>query len=74
MSYEQPAKGEVYLPYGQMMFGTFMATVLVKTSGDPFGPAAALRKAVWSVDPDQPVTRVETMDDVIAASIWRPRF
>ena len=36
--------------------------------------AAALRKAVWAVDPNQPVVKVETMDDVMANSIWRPRF
>jgi ABC-type antimicrobial peptide transport system permease subunit len=26
------------------------------------------------VDPDQPIVKVETMNDVIADSIWRPRF
>src|ERR1700751_4870890 len=29
---------------------------------------------VWAVDPNQPIMKVETMDDVIAESIWRPRF
>jgi putative ABC transport system permease protein len=29
---------------------------------------------VWAVDPDQPIVKVETMNDVIADSIWRPRF
>jgi putative ABC transport system permease protein len=74
MSYEQPAKGEIYLPYQQVMFGVFMSTIVIRTAGDPLSLAAALRKEVWAVDPNQPIVKVETMDDVIADSIWRPRF
>ncbi len=74
MSYEQPAKGEIYCPYQQVMFGVFMSTIVVRTSGEPLSVAAALRKEVWAVDPNQPIVKVETMDDVIADSIWRPRF
>jgi len=46
----------------------------VRTSGDPLDLAGALRKEVWAVDPDQPVLKVETMEDVVSDSIWRPRF
>src|SRR5260370_24815957 len=56
------------------MFGVFMATVGVRTAGGPLSLAAALSKDVWAVDPNQPIVKVETMDDVIADSIWRPRF
>jgi predicted permease len=74
MSYELPAKAEVYIPYQQYIFATFMSTIVVRTEGEPTALAAALRKQVWAVDPNQPVVKVETMDDVIANSIWRPRF
>ncbi len=74
MSYESPARAEVYIPYQQYIFATFMSTVVVRTEGEPTALAAALRKQVWAVDPTQPVVRVETMDEVIAHSIWRPRF
>ena len=74
MSYELPAKAEVYIPYQQFIFATFMSTIVVRTEGEPTALAAALRKQVWAVDPNQPVVKVETMDDVIANSIWRPRF
>ncbi len=73
-SYELPAKAEVYIPYQQFIFATFMSTVVVRTDGDPRALAAALRKQVWAVDPNQPVVNVETMEQVIASSIWRPRF
>ena len=74
MSYEMPAKAEVYIPYQQFIFATFMSTIVVRTEGEPTALATALRKQVWAVDPNQPVVKVETMDDVIANSIWRPRF
>ncbi|MEO7143884.1 MAG: FtsX-like permease family protein, partial [Bryobacteraceae bacterium] len=74
MSYEQPAQAELYLPYQQVIFGVFLSTVVVRTPGDPLALASALRKEVWSVDPSQPIMKVETMNDVVADSIWRPRF
>jgi hypothetical protein len=74
MSYELPAKGEIYIPYQQFMFAVFMSTIVVRTEGEPEALAAALRQQVWAVDPNQPVVKVETMEEVIANSIWRPRF
>jgi putative ABC transport system permease protein len=74
MSYELPAIAEVYIPYQQYIFATFMSTIVVRTEGEPAALAAALKKQVWAVDPNQPVVKVETMEEVIANSIWRPRF
>ncbi len=74
MSYELPAQGEVYIPYQQYIFAAFMSTLVVRTEGEPTALAAAIRKQVWAVDPNQPVVKVETMKEVIANSIWRPRF
>jgi putative ABC transport system permease protein len=74
MNYELPAQGEVYVLYQQFIFATFMSTIVVRTEGEPAALAAALRKQVWAVDPNQPVVKVETMEEVIANSIWRPRF
>jgi putative ABC transport system permease protein len=73
-NYDDPVKGEEYLPYRQFIFGAFLSTFVVRTSGDPLALAAALRQEVWAVDPDQPVLKIETMEDVVADSIWRPRF
>jgi len=74
LSYELPVKGEIYLPMRQFVFGAFMSTIVVRTPGDPLALASALQKAVWEVDPNQPVVKVQTMEDVVAGSIWRPRF
>jgi putative ABC transport system permease protein len=74
ISYELPAQGEVYIPYQQFIFATFMSTMVVRTEGEPTALAAVLKRQVWAVDPNQPVVRVETMEEVIANSIWGPRF
>ncbi|MGH9593254.1 MAG: ABC transporter permease, partial [Bryobacteraceae bacterium] len=72
--YDEPIEAEVYLPYRQYIFGAFLSTFVISTSGQPLGLADAIRKQVWAVDPNEPVMKIETMNDVIAVSIWRPRF
>ncbi len=72
--YDQPVKAEMYLPYQQYIFGAIFSTFIVRTAGDPLALAGVLRKEIWAVDSDQPVLKIETMEDVVADSIWRPRF
>jgi putative ABC transport system permease protein len=43
-------------------------TLAVRTRSDPAAFAPMLRRAVWGVDKDQPVTAVQTMNQVIAES------
>jgi len=73
-NYELPAKGEIYIPFQQFIFGAFLSTIVVRTEGEPTALAAALRQKIWEVDPNQPVVKVETLEEVISNSIWRPRF
>jgi putative ABC transport system permease protein len=42
--------------------------------GDLPALAAMLRERVWSVDPDLPVEQVQTMREVLSASVAEPRF
>ncbi|HTS75048.1 MAG TPA: ABC transporter permease [Bryobacteraceae bacterium] len=74
MAYDQPAKGEIYAPYTQFIFGAFMSTIVVRTAGHPLAIAGMLKKEIWAYDPKQPILKIESMDDVVAESIWRPRF
>lgn len=72
-NYDTPAGPEMYVSYQQVLFGTFLSTFVVRTAGDPVSLAGSLRQAIWAVDPDQAVLKIETMEDVVADSIWRPR-
>lgn len=48
--------------------------LVVKTRGDAASFASAVRNAIWSVDKDQPVVRVSTMDDLVTSSAAQRRF
>ena len=48
--------------------------LVVSTKRDTASVVSAVRQAVWSVDKDQPVSNVQTMDQVVAASISKERF
>jgi putative ABC transport system permease protein len=43
-------------------------SLVVRTRGDAAAQVAAIRKAIWSVDKDQPIVRVATMDTLLAKS------
>jgi putative ABC transport system permease protein len=48
--------------------------LVVRASGDASRLATAVQKEIRAIDPDQPVSDVRTMQQVIAKSIARPRF
>jgi putative ABC transport system permease protein len=43
-------------------------TLLVRTTSEPAGFAALLNNAIWTIDKDQPVNHVQTMEQVIVDS------
>ena len=59
---------QIYIPERQWQFADNQVVLVVRASGDPLAIAEAVRLAVRSVDPDQPITRLATMDQVIARS------
>jgi len=48
--------------------------LLVRSKDDPAKLAPALRERIWSIDKDQPITNVQTMESVLARSVAEPRF
>lgn len=66
-------KPQMYLTYRQ--FGFFDARdLVVKTDVDPASLASTVRKTVWEIDKDQPVSNIRTMETILADSIARQRF
>src|ERR1044072_5924517 len=71
--YEQ--KLEFCVPYAQERRSFMAPRYLVgRTKSDRALIAAAVRRAVWSVDKDQPVSNVRTLDQVFSAAISQERF
>ena len=66
-------KPQMYLTYAQADFFA-PRHLVVSTEGDPLALAGTVRKTVWEVDRDQPVSNVNTMEGVLSESIARQRF
>ncbi len=64
----------VYLPTTQARFTDRLLSLVVRAQGDAAALAPALRKAIWSVDKDRPISRVATMDDLLAKTAAERRF
>jgi putative ABC transport system permease protein len=52
----------------------YFATFVVRATGDPLLIARDVEAAVHRVDPDQPVSDVQSMDTVLSNSVSSPRF
>ena len=64
----------IYIPESQWHFGDNPMSLVVRGRGDVAALAPAIRRAVWSVDKDQPIVRVATMDELLAATAAERRF
>ena len=62
----------VYFPYWQEPFSD--AALMVRTAMDPRSLAAAVRSEIWKVDPEIPVQKIRTMDEVISEAAAPRRF
>jgi len=62
---------QTYEPYPQQPFRGM--SLVVRTATDPARLAEPVRQAVLAIDPDQPVSRVATLEDLVANSVTQPR-
>src|SRR5262245_5726336 len=46
--------------------------IVVRTAVDPASIVPAVRQAIWSVDKNQPVARVQTIEDIVARQLSGP--
>ena len=49
-------------------------TIVVRTAGDPMLLAGPIRELVRTIDPNQPIRSITTLDEVFSESIARDRF
>jgi len=63
-----------YVAMGHWPWVDNVQSLIVRTSGDPAALAPAIKRAVWSVDANQPIQRVMTMEGLITLSASQRRF
>jgi putative ABC transport system permease protein len=68
---DEPAPG-IYIPYTQEPMP--WQTLVVRTKNDPMSLAAPIRREVASIDSQQPVARIATLDQLMETSTAQPRF
>ncbi len=68
----EPKVGQIFLPDTQDP--SRMMHLVVRSGGDPNQLGAAIRSAVNAVDPNQPVTNLQTMHGYLAASVAQRRL
>ncbi len=69
---DNAARREIYRPYSQAAWPVM--TVTVKTAVEPMTLASPVRSALARIDPEQPVSRIRTMERVVSESVGGRRF
>ena len=69
---DQQPQPQAYTPFEQLPWADM--NLLVRTAVDPLAVASAVRAQIAAVDPDQPVTAVQTAEELMDASRAQPRF
>jgi predicted permease len=66
---ERPSEPQVYVPASQVKDGNFVTfapkDLVVRASGDPASLVPAIRRIVHEADPDQPVSDVRSMEEIV---------
>jgi predicted permease len=50
------------------------SALAIHTAADPGAVAAAVRRAIWSVDPDQPVTDLASMEEILDREVFQRKM
>jgi putative ABC transport system permease protein len=77
MGLQKAVKAEMYFPSDQAPEEYYFFAprdLVIRTAANPERLAVAAREAVWSVDPQQPVSNIQTMDEIVAEEITDQRM
>jgi putative ABC transport system permease protein len=66
-SLDEDQQPQAYVSYAQNP-GIF-ATLVARTAGDPMSLSSAVREAVWSVDSEQPVWKIRSVESLIESDL-----
>jgi putative ABC transport system permease protein len=70
-----PVKAEMSFPYWQAKNNWMVPRDLViRTTGDPMSLAGGVRRTIWSIDRNQPVSDIQTLDDLLDNEVMQRRL
>jgi predicted lysophospholipase L1 biosynthesis ABC-type transport system permease subunit len=65
------AQPQIYMPFPQLPWGNM--NLLLRTAADPHTMVSAVRAQIFALDSDQPVTNIQTVDELLDSTRARPR-
>jgi len=68
----QDAQPQVFIPFAQLPWTNM--NLLVRTAVAPQSLINAIRAQIYALDPDQPVTHIQTADEIVSGSRTELRF
>jgi putative ABC transport system permease protein len=71
-SFERPAQAELYLPLAQ--WGPATMTIAVRTVASPTPFAPVIRRVLFGLDRNLPLSEVQTLDTWVGAAVAEQRF
>jgi putative ABC transport system permease protein len=75
MGLDEPVKAEMYFPYQQVNgIWNLPRDLAIRTNGDTSSLVGAVRQIIREVDPDQPVSNVATMAEVLGTEAAQRRM
>ncbi|MGH9751740.1 MAG: FtsX-like permease family protein, partial [Blastocatellia bacterium] len=69
---DQPIRIESWMPHAQRPSRSM--DVVLRTVGDPLAISSSVREAVWSLDRDLPIPKMETMERILASNVAQRRL
>jgi putative ABC transport system permease protein len=69
-----PAIEEIYISYQQPPAFYTPRALVVRSAGDPAALTPAIRRLVQALDPNQPISQVRTLDEIVALAEAGRRF
>jgi putative ABC transport system permease protein len=76
MGLDEPVKAEMYLPYQQINHNPWFIPrdLAIRTSGETSNLVGSVRQIIREVDPDQPVSNVATMSELLGEEAAQRRM
>jgi putative ABC transport system permease protein len=74
VGFTQPPGATIYIPFSQNNVAITPVSLVLRTDGDPLRLANAVRTAVFSVDPAQPIDSLGSVEQFLADSLGPQRF
>jgi putative ABC transport system permease protein len=75
MGLEVSPKATMFFPYTQMAesFWNTPREMAIRVTGEEMSVSAAVRQAIWSVDGDQPVSNIRSMNEILGEEVAQRR-